>query len=94
MAILIGKINKIIYFADNYTVANIKVSARVNETAVYQGELPLRKSMDTTLFGDWKNHKKYGKHFVVSRLELMGGTILTKKGFRPSNWINLDSNAR
>lgn len=82
MAILIGKIDKIIYSGDNYTVANIRVSAKVNETAAYQGVLPLRKSQDTTLFGKWKKNKKYGRQFVVSRFEMVSGSVPMRRKAR------------
>ena len=81
MAILIARLESIIYQSGHYTVYQIK-HGRCRSVATYKGN-PMRKSKkrDWQLSGEWETHPAYGKRFVISDAKDVGFVPTTQAAF-------------
>lgn len=77
MAILIGKVAGIIFSSGDYHVIKVSVAARTQAVATFRGDPPKAlKTVEYSLYGEWKSHAKYGRQFVIERWERFTGKRL------------------
>lgn len=84
MAILIGRIDKLVYLSEDgsYGIYSLK-HGRVRSTICVMGDQPkVIKSSDYKLIGQWNTVSKYGKRFVVSEFSRAGKVAIYKPPIR------------